>query len=778
MKPMTPRVARLREIRLQKEYGAWLNGWRAYYAAEALMAQDTHTPLSRRKTLMLSHIIDHMPVRVGDEQPIVGDNYAESSDELIEFLPFSANAGQELFADPASSWWERMRSYLQTGSLPEDKQALILDYLARANEILPYVSIAPQTVEESAKRAQAGLFVSYCVCENHTVLGYEKVLRLGFEGIKAEAEAMLAALDYRDPQTVYQRAMLDDAVILCGAASRLGKRFAQAAEAAINDSLDSGRKAELAAMAQTCRQVPAHPARTLHEAVQALWTAHILNTWEDGINANSLGRIDQILYPYYKADLESGRMTQEEAYELLCCLWLKLYRSYDVQQAMVGGVDADGNDATNPLSFMMLDVTETMDFVRCLSVRWHKNTPSGLMRRAMELIKTGKGIPFFFNDEVIIPAITAGGVDIRDARGYAAIGCVELTIPGKCNPHAVSNRFNLLKCLELALFNGKDIRTGAQTGPETGDAAQFTSMDDVLKAYYSQAEDAMMWGNWECVRQELSHSTTRPMPYKSLLTEGCLESGFDFNRGGAKYNWHESMAMGIPNVADSLAAIDHLVFREKKHELAEMLGQLASDFPSEAFRQECIHRSPKYGNDEPLADGYARAVTDHFCEETKRYKSIFKGHFVAQPFTFLWLIEQGAQTAASADGRKSGDNLAYSLSPMAGRDENGLTAVLKSLAKLPHDKAGGSTSAIIEMNPLLLDEKHFDTTLSLLETALRLGIGQLQFNVVNAETLREAQREPEKHRSLEVRVSGFSQRFCLLEEDLQNHIIARTKHEA
>jgi len=444
---------------------------------------------------------------------------------------------------------------------------------------------------------------------------------------------------------------------------------------------------------------------------------------------------------------------------------------------MVGGVDKDGKDASNELSYMALDVTDALDFVRCLSVRLHKKSPPALIKRALEVVGKGNGIPFFFNDDVMIPALVSNGIELQDARDYAAIGCVEITIPGKANPHAVSNRVNLLKCLELALNDGAGLMTGEQIGPETGKISGMKSIEDIFEAYEKQTEHFIRIACDESNRLERRNSLALPMIYKSILTEGCLESGRDFNDGGAKYNYHESMPMGIPNVADSLAALDKLVFQDKKYTLSQVADMLKSNFSDEYTRQEFLNRAPKFGNDNDLVDGYASRVMRHYCNAIKKIKGVSGLGFFAQPFTFLWLIEAGGLTGATPDGRREGENIAYSISPMQGRDSSGLTAVLNSIAKLPAELAAGSTSAIIEVDPMLFEPDKIDNMVVLLHTAVKKGVGQIQFNVTNADTLKKAQAEPEKYQNLAVRVSGFSQRFCLLDKKLQDHIIARTKHE-
>ncbi len=243
---------------------------------------------------------------------------------------------------------------------------------------------------------------------------------------------------------------------------------------------DPDARDEWETIAGICERVPALPARTFREALQSLWFAHMITVWEDGVNANGIGRLDQFLWPYYERDLDEGRLSRDEAAELLAALWIKLYQSYDVQQMMIGGQSPDGRDAINPLSYLVLDVTEGLGFVRCLSARLHRGSPREFVSRCVDLIAKGGGIPFFFNDEALVPALASKGIPVEEARGYAAIGCIEITIPGKANPHAVSHWINLPKCLELALNDGRDLLDGAQVGPRTGTLEDFTSMDDVL----------------------------------------------------------------------------------------------------------------------------------------------------------------------------------------------------------------------------------------------------------------------------------------------------------
>lgn len=764
---VSQRIARLRERALDWQQSRKDSiGQRLYWSLRGLISAEPGLPLMKLKSHMLADVIGHAEPVIHEDEEIVGYHYyGEEWPELSQ--GFTAPEDRD-----------RMHDYLKEGRLDDEQIGFALYTLEHIRELLPEGRYMPEQPGEAEAATRDGVFWAGGTPANHTVIGYDRVLEMGFAGIRDELRAMLDALSWSDPDGPRKRMVLESLLMVADAACTLGLRYRERVLRLMESQADPDAAARYQRMAQTLARTPMEGARTFREAVQSLWFAHIVNCWEDGINANSLGRLDQILYPYYRADMEAGRLTRDEAFDILCELWIKLYRDYDVQQVMLGGVDSAGRDAANELTYLMLDVTDALDFIRCLSVRLHRSSPRALIRRSLELVAKGQGVPFFFNDDAIIPALTGNGVKLEDARDYAAIGCIEITIPGKANPHAVSNRVNLLKCLELAMNDGVSMTTGERIGPRTGDPRQWTDMEQVVAAYERQAEYFIEMACSESNRLELRHSLTMPMPYKSMLTEGCAGSGLDFNAGGALYNYHESMAMGIPNVADSLAAIGQLVFEEGKYTLGEFIDMLESDYPDERARMEILRRAPKYGNDDDGADRYAARVMEHFCRVVGRQRGVLKGGFFAQPFTYLWLIEAGSRTAATPDGRRQGENLAYSLSPMQGRDFKGLSALMNSLSKLPHHLAAGSTSAIIEVDPLLFGDDSIDMMTALMQTAIERGVGQVQFNVANEETLRKAQADPGLYRNLTVRVSGFSQRFCLLNRELQDHIIARTKHRS
>lgn len=631
---------------------------------------------------------------------------------------------------------------------------------------MPAFVLTEAEQQSQEERSAAGR----CIASNHTVIGYEYVLKKGFSGLLKEVE---------EAESGHGTGPLYEAMKrICVSAMAMGDKYAQKARELLESHSEEYREEDLKQVIANCTRVPRYPAGSFVEAVQAIWFAHIINTWEDGINANSLGRLDQILYPYYKADIEKGILNKEQAFEILCCLWIKLYRDYDVQQSCVGGTNPDGSSAVNELSYMMLDVTEQLNFIRCLSVRYSAKTDRAFLRRALEVVgHLQKGVPFFFNDDVMIPALEAKGISHEDACDYTQLGCIETAIPGKSNPHAVTGELNLLKAIEYTLCNGRSMAYPEFCpGVKTGEASQLKTYQQFYEAVLTQIENMLDMSCSKIVKSRVVMVESSPRPYKSLLTEGCIEKGRDFNDGGAKYDYYQVMLGGIPNLADSLAVIKKFVYDEKKYTIDELRQILIYDYPDEAVRLEFVNKAPKYGNDIDEVDGIAADIMDRACDMLDVLSEKYGLSFHAQPFTYLWMIDHGIHSAASPDGRRRGEPIAYSCSSMQGRDFNGLTALLNSIAKLPAKKAPGTTSSIVEVDPKLFCDRNIDALTDIFIGASKKGLCNVQFNVVDADTLIDAQKYPEHYNNLAVRVSGFSQKFNLLSPELQNHIIGRTKH--
>jgi len=633
-----------------------------------------------------------------------------------------------------------------------------------------YRKVYPDITDEERQAHKEWAAIGRCIDANHTVLCYEKVLKLGFCGILFEISEQEKKNGTNPLYTAAKN--------ICIAASEMGKKYARKARELKENATEQYPDNDLDTVIAVCENVPQNPASSFREAVQSLWFAHIINTWEDHINANSLGRLDQILYPYYKADIDKGILTKEEAFELICCLWIKLYRNYDVQQSCVGGTAPDGSSQVNELSYMMLDATEQLDFIRCMSVRYGKSTDKDFLKRALEVVgHVQKGVPFFFNDDVMIPALTGKGISYEDACDYTQIGCVETVIPGKANPHAVSGETNLLKAIEYVLCRGNsmmypELHPGIDTGT-------LDTLDTYEKFYSAVKQQIYRILDLSCSVVKKSRECSvinSPKPYKSLLTEGCLESGKDFNDAGAKYDYYQIMLGGIPNLADSLEVIREFVYKNHKYTLRELKEILESDFPDESVRLAFINKAAKFGNDIDSVDSIAVDIVNTACDCLEELSEKYGISFHAQPFTFLWMVDHGRESAASPDGRHKGEIIAYSVSPMQGRDFNGLTSLLNSISKFPTKRTPGTTSAIVEVDPKLFTDRNLSMLTDILTSASAKGLENVQFNTVDADTLIDAQKYPEKYNNLAVRVSGFSQKFNLLSTDLQNHIIGRTKH--
>jgi pyruvate formate-lyase/glycerol dehydratase family glycyl radical enzyme len=747
-------------------------GWRLLAFCEGAL-QHAGGPLVQRRAAGFARTVELFPALIYDDELIVGTHHFGEEPGIDGRIDFP-DMNPHLLCDAI----ETLEQELAKTALPDDAKEKVLGLRGR-RDLFATTYHAPERPQEVRLALEAVSIFGWGRTLNHSVRDFAKVLRVGFEGIEREVDEQLAAIRLEAPDDLPRLMFLQAAKTVAGGCQRMGRKYAAAARELAAQTTGRKRKRELLDIAEVCERVPAGPARTLREAIQSLWFAHILTCTEDQINANSIGRIDQILWPYYEADLAAGRLDEAGALELLKHLWLKLWRGYDVQQMQVGGLTPEGEDATNPISYLALQATEELGLVRCLSVRVHRQTPRPLLDRAVDLVSKGGGVPFFFNDEAIIPALQDKGIPLEDARSYAIIGCVEVTIPGRTTPHAVSHNTNLAKCLELALHDGFDPRTGRQVGPHTGCAAEFGSAEELWQAYRLQAEHICRVGAFLSNAGQLDQMSSWPKTYESILTDDCIRRGLDLNAGGAVYTYHSVSAIGIPNVADSLWAVEKLVFDEGALSMADLVAALDANFEGhEPVRQMLLNRAEKYGNDCAEVDGWAARVAAHFCDTMSSHKTWFGGSFHVHLFSFLWNVNPcGDATGALPDGRRAWEPLAYSLSATAGRDRRGITAFFNSLARIPHHKAAGSSSAIIEINPSFLRGQGRAKFLDVLQTAIASGVGQMQFNVVSADRLRQAQEDPEHYGNIIVRVSGFSQEFRLVHKALQDHIIERTKHE-
>jgi pyruvate formate-lyase/glycerol dehydratase family glycyl radical enzyme len=585
-------------------------------------------------------------------------------------------------------------------------------------------------------------------------------------------------------------------LICADALIRFAERHAEKAEELAARESDPRRRAELRRIAEVCRRVPAYPPRDFWEAVQYYWFVHLgvtteLNTWD----SFSPGRLDQHLYPFYRRGLEDGTLTREQAEELLQCLWIKFNNQpappkvgvtaaesatyTDFAQINLGGLREDGSDGVNELTYLILDVVEEMRLLQpSASVQVSKKSPDAFIKRAARIIRTGFGQPSVFNADLVVQELLRQGKSLADARNGGTSGCVETGAFGK-ESYILTGYMNLPKILEITLNNGVDPRTGRRIGLETGDPRDFASFDELFAAFERQLRyfvDVKVRGNNVIERLYARHM---PAPFLSILIDDCIAKGKDYHDGGARYNTTYIQGVGLGSITDALTAIRYHVFDQRTVSMDELLTALRSDFAGyESLRQTLLHRTPKYGNDDDYADGVMRAVFEAYFQAVDGRPNTKGGRYHINLLPTTVHVYFGSVTGAMPDGRKAWMPLSEGISPVQGADRRGPTAVLKSAAKMDHARTGG-TLLNQKFNPSLLrTEEGLDKFVQLIRTYFRLDGHHIQFNVVDAATLRAAQEHPEEYRSLIVRVAGYSDYFCDLTKALQDEIIARTEHES
>ncbi len=614
----------------------------------------------------------------------------------------------------------------------------------------------------------------------HRLPRFEMILERGADALRQEAGERLAALDHTRAEDVRKRIFYRSIILAYEAMIAFAERWAEKLDELADAETDPHRRAELHQIAAHCRHVPAQPPRTFWEALQAVWLIACVNQADVPGSATSFGRFDQYLYRFYQADIEAGRVTRDEALELLQCFFLKCYRTFDFHYTTLGGQEADGSDATNALSYLCLDAVWALRTPRDVGVRIHRGTPPEFFRRAAEIARIGLGRPDFWNDEVVIEALTTAGLPIEDAREYAPIGCVEVTIPGKCNSRTMGHAINLAKILEITLNGGRCALTGEQVGIERD--PDFLTYEALHAAYREQAARYIRDAIEENVRGYVVQATELPFPVLSALTVGCMESGRDVMDGGALYSPAGVNLFGIGNVADGLAALKRLVYEESKVSLAELREALLADFEGyESLQQMLISQAPKYGNDDPYVDDIAAEEAAFYCGEVAKYPTPEGNRHHALLFgcTPASVHHFGPKCGASADGRRAREPLATSVNPSPGRSLSGATAELNSVARIEGTKAPGGVSYILDLHPSAVDGPGgLDKLVSLLRTFFDRGGTQIGLNVLREDRLRKAQAKPRENAHIMVRVFGFSTQFVSLDPDIQEYVIRKTKQTA
>ncbi len=785
---MNERIKQLREQSLEAK--PWLDPERAELLTRFYQSEIAdRVSISVKRALAFKYILENKKLCINDGELIVGEKGSEPKaaptyPELcvhslkdLEILnsrkKISFNVSEEtrnIYRNTIIPFWEKGRS--------------IRDII--------FVSVS----EEWKTAYEAGVFTEFQEqrAPGHTVLG-DIIYKIGFLDLKEEIKQSINNLDfYNDPEAFDKREELKAMDIAATALIAYAHRYSEALKELANEEKDSNRAIELLKMSEICQWVPAHAPRTLWEALQYYWFVHLgvtieLNTW-DSFNP---GRLDQHLYSFYKKGLEEGTLTKGKAIELLQAFWVKFNNQpappkvgvtakesntyTDFTLINIGGVKEDGSDATNELSYLLLDIIEEMRLVQPSSmIQLSKKNPNRLIKRALKIIKTGYGQPSIFNCEAIIQEMIRQGKSLKDARKGGASGCVETGAFGtEC--YILTGYFNMPKVLEITLNNGVDPRTGKQIGINTGDPVTFKSFDEFYSAYEKQLKhfiDIKIKGNNIIER---IYTKYMPCPFLSLLIEDCITNGKDYNAGGARYNTTYIQGVGLGTMTDSLASIKYNVFDTNFISMAELLQALNANFEGfEEVKNRFVNETPKYGNDDDYPDSLTIKIFESYFNAVDGRPNTKGGHHRINLLPTTVHIYFGQMTGAMPDGKKDAEPLSEGISPVQGADRKGPTAVIKSVSKIDHLRTGGTLLNQKFTPELLSTEEGIKKLMHLIRAHFKLDSHHIQFNVVTADTLRQAQTNPEKYRDLIVRVAGYSDYFVDLIPELQNEIIRRTEH--
>jgi len=642
---------------------------------------------------------------------------------------------------------------------------------------------------------EAGIFTEFMEqrAPGHTVLD-DKIYKKGFADFKKDIQKSLNHLDFlNDPEAFDKKQELKAMAVAADALMILAKRYSEKANNLAQKETDSQRKEELQQISRICSRVPSRAPRNFWEALQHYWFVHLgviteLNGW-DSFNP---GRLDQHLYPFYAKQMNKKTLTKEKAKELLEAFWIKFNNQpappkvgvtaeesgtyTDFALINLGGVKPDGTDGVNELSYLILDVIKEMRILQPSSmVQISKKGPDRFLKKALTIIKTGFGQPSVFNTDAIIQELLRQGKSIEDARNGGASGCVETGAFGKEN-YTLTGYFNMPKVLEITLNNGIDPKTGKKIGIETGDPCLFTEFQELTDAFRKQLNhfiDIKIEGNNIIERLYAKHI---PAPFLSILISDCIKNGKDYHEGGARYNTTYIQGVGLGTMTDSMTSLKYNVFDKKIVSMKELLQAMRHDFEQEKkLRQRLINKTPKYGNDDDYADENLKTIFDIYYQAVNGRPNTKGGQYRINLLPTTVHIYFGRVTGASPNGRKASAPLSEGISPTQGADSQGPTAVLKSASKIDHAKTGG-TLLNQKFNPQLFSDENIDKLVKLIRSYFSLDAHHIQINVVSADTLRKAKRNPQEYKNLIVRVAGYSDYFCDLNEELQDEIISRTEH--
>jgi len=792
---LTDRMSAFREEVLDEK--PYIDAERALLATQAYK-ENQNQPRVMVRALMLKKILENMTIYIEDKSVIAGNQATKNANAPIfpeytmEFILNELDLFEKRDGDVFYITEETKQQLREIAPFWENN-----NLRARGEALLPdEVSVFMETgVFGMEGKLNAG--------DAHLAVNYERLLAEGLKGYEERTKAFKDALDFTDPESVDKNEFYKAVLIVIEAVHHFALRYSRLAEELAGKEKDPKRKAELEEMSRICSKVPYEPASSFKEAVQSVWFIQLILQIESNGHSLSYGRFDQYMYPYYKKEIQDGTMTEEEAGEILTCLWIKTLTINKIrsqahtlssagspmyQNVTIGGQTPDKKDAVNELSFAVLkSVAQTRLTQPNLTVRYHQNINKQFFDECIEVMKLGFGMPALNNDEIIIPSFINWGVKEEDAYNYSAIGCVETAVPGKWGYRCTGMSYiNFPRVLLCAMNNGVDLTSGKRFTKGYGYFKDMDSYEDLLAAWDKTVREMTRYS--VIVENVIDKASERDVPdiLCSALTDDCIGRGKTIKEGGAVYDFISGLQVGIANMADSLAAIKQLVYEEKKITKEQLWNAILDDFQSpenQKIQEMLVNDVPKYGNDNDDVDLLVLEAYDSYLDEIKKYPNTryqrgpIGGIRYGGTSSISANVGQGMGTKATPDGRNAFEPLAEGCSPAHNADKNGPTAVFKTVSKLPTEKITGGVLLNQKMTPQMLSTEENKQKLEMLIRTFfnRLHGYHVQYNIESKETLLDAQVHPEDHKDLIVRVAGYSAFFNVLSKKTQDDIIERTE---
>lgn len=751
------------------------------------------------RALMLKAILEEMTIYIEDKTLLVGNQARKNKN-----APIFPEYTMEFVIDELDKFEKRDGDVFYITEETKENLKSIAPFWKNNTLRDRGMNLLPECVQVFMETGFFGMEGKLNAGDAHLAVNYEKVLKYGLKGYEERARKLQSQLDLCEPDAIDQNVFYNAVLIVLEAVHTFALRYSQLAKEMAEKENNEKRKAELLEISRICQKVPYEPADTFYEAMQSVWFIQLILQIESNGHSLSYGRFDQYMYPYYKHSvLEQHDMTKDEALELLSNLWIKSLTINKVrsqshtlssagspmyQNVTIGGQTTDHQDAVNELSFTVLQsIAQTRLTQPNLTVRYHKNLNPAFFDECIEVVKLGFGMPAFNNDEIIIPSFIEKGVKEEDAYNYSAIGCVETAVPGKWGYRCTGMSYmNFPRILLVAMNNGIDMTSGRRFTKGYGYFKDMTSYEELMRAWDLTVRELTRYS--VITENAIDKASERDVPdiLCSTLTDDCLARGKTIKEGGAIYDFISGLQVGIANMADSLAAIKKLVFDEKRITPAELWDAIVDDFSTpenQKIQDMLIHDAPKYGNDDDSVDQLVVEAYDSYLDEMKKYKNTRYGRGPIGGVRYGGTssisanVGQGMGTMATPDGRHAHEPLAEGCSPAHNADQNGPTAVFKTVSKLPTHLITGGVLLNQKMTPTMLTTEENKMKLEMLIKTFfnRLHGYHVQYNIVSRETLIDAQKHPEKHKDLIVRVAGYSAFFNVLSKATQDDIIGRTE---